>query len=43
MFVHGILAKHLNSYPDLLEQVRRDAPSTDIFGQSNECAKWMKH
>jgi len=42
MFVHRILAKHLNSYPDLLEQVRPDAPSTNIFGHSNGCAEWMK-
>jgi len=40
--VHGILAKHLHNYPELVELVRQDALSTDIFGQSNECAEWRR-
>jgi hypothetical protein len=40
--VHGILAKRLHDYPELIELVRHDALSTDIFGQSNECAQWRR-
>jgi hypothetical protein len=40
--VHGILAKHLGSYPDLVEKTRDDAPSTDIFGQRSSCAEWRR-
>ena len=42
MIVHGILARHLHAYPKVIEQVRHDAPSTDIFGQSNWCSEWRK-
>ena len=42
MRVHGILAKHLHAYPELIELVRRDAPSTNIFGQSVQCAEWRR-
>jgi hypothetical protein len=42
MIVHGILAKHLAKYPSLIEQIRNDAPSTDIFGQGNSCSEWKK-
>jgi hypothetical protein len=40
--VHGILAKHLHAYPKLIELVRHDAPSTNIFGQSNQCSEWRR-
>ena len=42
MMVHGILAQHLAAYPNLIEQIRKDAPSTDIFGQDNLCSEWRK-
>jgi hypothetical protein len=40
--VHGILAKKLNDFPDLVKLVRFDKPSIDIFGNSNGCAEWRK-
>jgi hypothetical protein len=40
--VHGILAKHLHAYPKLIELVRPDVSSTNIFGQSNQCTEWRK-
>jgi len=40
--VHGILAKRLHDYPELIELVRRDASSRNIFRQSNPCAEWRK-
>jgi hypothetical protein len=42
MRVHNILSKRLHAHPDLVELVRGDAPSTDIFGRPNECAQWRK-
>jgi hypothetical protein len=42
MTVHGILAKRLVQHPELVTLLRRDAPSKDIFGESNECAEWAK-
>jgi len=42
MTVHGILAKRLNSYPELIEIIRNDAPSKDIFGHPSKCALWRK-
>lgn len=40
--VHGILAKRLHDFPRQIELIRPDAPSTNIFGQSNQCAEWRK-
>ena len=40
--VHGILAKRLYDYPKLIELVRHDAPSMDIFRRSNQCAEWRR-
>ena len=40
--VHGILAKRLHDYPRLIELVRRDATSTNIFGQSKQCSEWRR-
>lgn len=40
--VHSILARHLHAYPRLIELVRPDAPSTNIFGQSSQCAEWRR-
>lgn len=40
--VHGKLAKKLFDFPELIEIVRRDEKSLDIFGQPGECALWRK-
>jgi len=40
--LHGLLAKKLRAHDALVELVRDDEPSTDIFGQSNQCALWRK-
>ena len=42
MMVHGILAQHLATYPNLIDQIRKDAPSPDIFGQDSWCSEWRK-
>ena len=42
MIVHGQLARHLFEYPNLITQLRKDAPSKDIFNQDNWCSKWKK-
>ncbi len=39
--VHGILAKHLNAYPNLVTH-RGDVESEDIFTNENTCAQWQK-
>jgi hypothetical protein len=40
--VHGILAKKLTEFPDLIVLIRRDKPSADIFGNNGQCAEWRK-
>lgn len=35
--VHGILARHLNDYPELIKQIGT-VQSKNIFGQVNACA-----
>jgi hypothetical protein len=42
MMVHGILAQNLLRYPQLIEQVRKDADSKDIFGKDDWCSEWKK-
>jgi hypothetical protein len=42
MRVHSILARHLHAYPELIEMVRPDASSTDIFGRPSKCAEWRR-
>ena len=39
--VHGILAKQLNDFPNLVRYVRH-LSSTDIFKQDETCAEWQK-
>ncbi len=39
--VHGILAKHLNAYTNLVTHIG-DAESEDIFTNENTCAQWQK-
>ena len=39
--VHSILSKQLYNYPDCIKYVEH-VQSEDIFGQSNECASWVK-
>ena len=41
-FVHRILSAKLRGFPELVEHVRKDKPSTDIFGKPNWCAEWRK-
>jgi hypothetical protein len=41
-FVHRTLAAKLKDFPELVELVRVDQPSRDIFGNRNECAAWRK-
>ncbi len=40
--VHGVLARHLHAYKDLIELVHDDVLSTSIFGESDRCAQWRK-
>lgn len=42
MIVHGILARHLASYPRLIMEVNAGVPSKDIFGQDNAASLWRK-
>ena len=39
--VHGILAKQLNAYPQLVTHIG-EVKSIDIFTQENCCAQWHK-
>ena len=41
MIVHGVLAKGLRQFPELVEYVK-DIPSKDIFEQANECSEWRR-
>ena len=42
MNVHGVLAKGLARFPELVEKIRDSVPSEDIFRVSNTCSKWRK-
>jgi hypothetical protein len=42
LIVHGILAQQLNAYTYLIEQIRKEAPSRDIFGEAVTCAEWRQ-
>ena len=42
-FVHAKLSMLLHEFPQLVQLVRDDAPSKDIFVNSNECAEWRKN
>jgi hypothetical protein len=42
LVVHGILAQHLATFPHLITQTRKDAPSKHIFGYDETCAEWQK-
>ena len=39
--VHGILAKHLNAYPNLVTNIG-EVDSFDIFTNENTCVQWQK-
>jgi len=39
--VHGLLAKGLRQFPDMVEYVK-EISNIDIFGQSNSAAWWLK-
>jgi len=40
--VHRELASHLRDFPALVQHVRYDAPSEDIFRNSQFCSEWRK-
>ena len=40
--VHGILAKRLHDFEDLIVQEGTAFGSKDIFGHPQQCAKWRK-
>ena len=40
--VHDVLAKRLNKYPNLVQKIRSDAPSIDIFGKPSKCTEWQR-
>ena len=42
MAVHNILATHLIKHPDLIELLRHNVSSTNIFGESSECTQWKR-
>ena len=42
LIVHGILAQQLLEFPKLIRQVRKDAPSKNIFGEDDTCSEWTK-
>lgn len=42
LIVHGILAKHLLNYPNLFVQIRKGAPSKNIFMEDDSCSEWKK-
>ena len=42
MFVHARLARHLATYPDLIEQINKNVPSKHIFGYGEMCTEWRK-
>jgi hypothetical protein len=42
LIVHGVLANRLREYPRLIRQVRKNAPSIDIFGEDDTCSEWVK-
>jgi hypothetical protein len=39
--VHGILARHLNAYHELVFRIG-EVQSVDIFGEPSKCAQWRK-
>jgi hypothetical protein len=39
--VHGILARHLHAFKPAVRRIGK-AQSVDIFGKSQECAKWRR-
>ena len=41
MTVHGILAKRLNAFPQLVTHLG-EVESIDIFTQENRCAQWQR-
>lgn len=42
LMVHGVLAQHLQNFPELIEQTDKNAISKDIFGHDNACSMWRK-
>ncbi len=41
MIVYGALAQHLHELPHLVHKVG-EVPSPDIFGETQQCARWRK-
>jgi hypothetical protein len=42
MMLHGILAQHLQDCQGLVTKIASLVPSTDIFGEDQQCAQWQK-
>lgn len=42
LMVHGILARRLLAYPDLIEKIPSVVPSKDIFGNDNTARQWRR-
>jgi hypothetical protein len=40
--VHGILAKRLHAFPNLIRYQGTENESSDIFGNSQVCSSWEK-
>ena len=40
--VHGIIARSLDWFPELVENTGEHVPSRDIFGNANTAALWRK-
>jgi hypothetical protein len=40
--VHGILAKRLTKHEDLIQRIRPDKDSKDIFGSLDSASRWRK-
>ena len=41
-FTLALAQRHLRNFPQLVQYVRGDANSVDIFGERQNCAEWRK-
>jgi hypothetical protein len=42
MMLHRALARHLRTHSELIQWIRDDAPSKNIFGDDGTCSEWRK-